>query len=156
MFAGKIKLAPKGRTAKNSSSPAPSKPAPAVPKNQDACLPGTGPDEIAVDPLNQLGTKRYAKGPPAASKPGAYQNSGGKVFPTAKNTGLSGDALRREQQKFFERGLAEGKDPAYLRGQAVEAGASKRIGGWGRPNDSLVDSELEAALKRAIEGLEEK
>ena len=84
-----------------------------------------------------------------ATQPGGYQQSGGRVFPTKRNSGLDGYALRQEQEKFFERGLSEGKDPSYLRGQAAEAG-STRAGGNRRPADRLLDPEAEAALQRAI------
>jgi hypothetical protein len=84
-----------------------------------------------------------------ALQPGGYQLSGGRVFPTKQNSGLDGYALRQEQEKFFERGLAEGKDPGRLRGQAAEAG-SKRAGGIHSPHDHLIDPEAEAALQRAI------
>jgi hypothetical protein len=76
--------------------------------------------------------------------------SGGRVFPTKQNSGLDGYALRQEQEKFFERGLSEGKDPGVLRGQAAEAG-SKRVGGINSPDDHLIDPEAEAALQRAIQ-----
>jgi hypothetical protein len=83
-----------------------------------------------------------------ASAPGAYRQSGGRVFPTAKNSGLNGHALRVEQGRFFERGLAEGKTAEALRGQAHEAG----IGRTGNPKqpDRLDDLEIEAALRRAL------
>ena len=85
-----------------------------------------------------------------ATQPGGYQQSGGRVFPTKQNSGLDGYALRQEQEKFFERGLSQGKLPGELRGQAQEAG-SKRAGGVNRADDHLVDPEAEAALQRAIQ-----
>jgi hypothetical protein len=81
-----------------------------------------------------------------ATQPGGYQQSGGRVFPTKRNSGLDGYALRKEQEDFFTRGLAQGHDPGYLRGQARVAG-EERTGG--KP-DRLDDPELEAALERAI------
>lgn len=83
-----------------------------------------------------------------AKQAGGYETSGKRVFPTMRNSGLDGYALRQEQEKFFERGLAEGKQPGYLRGQAKEAGV-ERIGRPGQP-DRLEDVEIEAALQRAI------
>ncbi|HEX4147185.1 MAG TPA: hypothetical protein VHY91_27050 [Pirellulales bacterium] len=81
-----------------------------------------------------------------ATQPGGYQQSGGRVFPTKKNSGLDRYALRQEQEKFFERGLSLGKLPGELRGQAAVAG-SKRANS---PDDHLIDPEAEAALQRAI------
>jgi hypothetical protein len=60
-----------------------------------------------------------------ATQPGGYQQSGGRVFPTKKNSGLDGYALRQEQEGFFERGLAQGKTPEELRGQARVAGEGR-------------------------------
>ncbi len=77
---------------------------------------------------------------------GGYQLSGGRVFPTKRNSGLDGYALRKEQEDFFTRGLAQGQDPGYLRGQARVAGEGRT----GSPPDRLDDPELEAALQRAI------
>ena len=81
-----------------------------------------------------------------ATQPGGYQQSGGRVFPTKQNSGLDGYALRQEQEEFFARGLSQGKLPGELRGQAATAG-SKRAN---RPDDHLIDPEVEAALQRAI------
>jgi hypothetical protein len=81
-----------------------------------------------------------------ATQPRGYQQSGGRVFPTKRNSGLDGYALRQEQEEFFTRGLSQGKLPGELRGQAAVAG-SKRAN---TPNDHLVDPEAEAALQRAI------
>jgi hypothetical protein len=81
-----------------------------------------------------------------ATQKGGYQQSGGRVFPTKQNSGLDGYALRQEQEGFFKRGLAQGHDPEYLRGQASVAG-EKRL----TNPDRLEDPELEAALQRAIE-----
>jgi hypothetical protein len=108
----------------------------------------------AVDFLGQAAAvyfarKKKKKEQGWAVQPGGYQQSGGRVFPTKRNSGLGGYALRHEQEKFFERGLAEGKDPGYLRGQAAEAG-SKRAFGLNSPDDHLIDPEAEAALQRAI------
>lgn len=89
-----------------------------------------------------------------ATQPGGYQQSGGRVFPTKRNSGLDGYALRQEQEKFFERGLWQGKSPEELRGQAKEAGL-ERIGRPGQP-DRLEDPEVEAALQRAIEKVRKK
>ncbi len=86
--------------------------------------------------------------PARAAMPGAYQQSGGRVFPTERNSGLSGRARREEQERFFERGLSQGKVPEELRGQAHEAGAG-RVGHKGQP-DALEDPDVEAALQRAI------
>jgi hypothetical protein len=86
----------------------------------------------------------------AASKPNAYWESGRRVFPTKRNSGLSGARLRAEQKEFFRRGLAEGKDPAYLRGQAAEAGYERR-GGWLSGNDRLAYEPAEKALQEALE-----
>ncbi|MEX0677908.1 MAG: hypothetical protein WD063_12580 [Pirellulales bacterium] len=80
-----------------------------------------------------------------AVQPRGYQQSGGRVFPTKRNSGLDGYALRKEQEDFFRRGLAQGHDPEYLRGQASVAGEGRT----GHP-DRLDDPELEAALQRAI------
>ena len=80
-----------------------------------------------------------------ATQPGGYQQSGGRVFPTKKNSGLDGYALRQEQEKFFERGLSQGALPEVLRGQAHEAGVPRH------GLDQLDDLEIEKALQRAIE-----
>jgi hypothetical protein len=85
-----------------------------------------------------------------AKQSGGYQRSGGRVCPTEHNSGLSGAELRQEQEKFFERGLAEGKEDWYLRGQASNAGLTRRGRPFG-PDDRLEDPEAEAALQRAIE-----
>jgi hypothetical protein len=66
----------------------------------------------------------------------------------------SGYALRQEQEKFFERGLSQGKDPGELRGQAKEAGL-ERVGRIGEP-DRLEDPDVEAALQRAIQKIRNK
>jgi hypothetical protein len=83
-----------------------------------------------------------------ARQRGGYQQSGGRVFPTEHNSGLTGPELRQEQEKFFERGLADGREDWYLRGQASNAGLTRR-GTPGR-DDRLEDPEAEAALQRAI------
>lgn len=92
--------------------------------------------------------RKKAKEPDAA-KAGAYQQSGRRVFPTEKNSGLKGEALRKEQEDFFERGLSEGKTADELRGQAHVAGVG-RSGRMSQP-DRLDDHEIEAALQRAIQ-----
>ncbi len=53
--------------------------------------------------------KKQKAGSLDASKPGAYRDSGGRVFPTEKNSGLKGEALRKEQEEFFERGISRVK-----------------------------------------------
>ncbi len=80
-----------------------------------------------------------------ATQKGGYQLSDGRVFPTKHNSGLEGHALRQEQERFFERGLLAGKDPGELRGQAREAGIPRTR------DERLDDSEVEAAMQRAIE-----
>jgi len=62
---------------------------------------------------------RYAT---PASQPGAYVNSGGLVFPTRRNSGLEGDALRGAQEAFTRVRLLEGQPVGVVRGQAREAG----------------------------------
>jgi hypothetical protein len=84
-----------------------------------------------------------------AKQPGGYQQSGGRVFPTEHNSGLTGAELRQEQDRFFERGVAEGKEDWHLRGQATNAGL-KRRGSAHTPSDRLEDAEVEAALQRAL------
>jgi hypothetical protein len=107
----------------------------------------------SVDFLGKAETVYFAKKKkktesPAASRPGAYRNSGGRVFPTEKNSGLTGEALRKQQEGFFERGISQGKTPEELRGQAQAAGL-ERIGRQDPP-DRLEDADVEAALQRAI------
>ncbi len=85
-----------------------------------------------------------------AKQSGGYQEVGGMCLPDEeKLRPRRSRVFCQEQEKFFDRGLAEGKDPGYLRGQADEA-CLPRAGGWGRPDDRIVDSEAEAALQRAI------
>jgi hypothetical protein len=108
----------------------------------------------AVDFLGQAEAVYFAKrskkkaAPEPASLPGAYRQSGGRVFPTERNSGLTGDALHKEQEKFCERGLAQGKSPGELRGQASVAGLGR--GGGTKQPDHIEDPEAEAALQRAI------
>jgi hypothetical protein len=71
-------------------------------------------------------------------------NGYGRVFPTKQNSGLDGYALRQEQEKFFERRLSQGALPDELRGQAHEAGVERF------KDHELADTEVEAALQRAI------
>lgn len=75
---------------------------------------------------------------------GGYQQSGGRVFPTERNSGLRGEELRQEQEDFFERRLSDGVRPDELRGQAHEAGVERF------KRDKLADAAAEAALQRAI------
>lgn len=89
----------------------------------------------------------------SAKQSGGYQRSGGRVFPTEHNSGLKGAELSREQEDFFRRGLAEGKEDWYLRGQASNAGL-KRHGMPGK-DDHLEDAEAEAALQRAMKRAKE-
>jgi RHS repeat-associated protein len=114
-----------------------------VPNPEPYALPETAPSP------KQWLRGRYVE---AASKPGAYQASGGRVFPTQRNSALRGPALRAEQQRFFERGLADGKSPGELRGQAASAGYERRrgINNVGGP-DTLADRGAESALQRAIQ-----
>jgi hypothetical protein len=79
----------------------------------------------------------------------AYTNSGGRIFPTRANSGLTGDALRAEQKAFFNRGLAAGKTPWELRGQARVQGYTRR--GSGFDEDHLADRGAERALQEAIQ-----
>jgi hypothetical protein len=102
----------------------------------------------AVDFLGQAEAVYFARKRQASSSKGAYQNSGGRVFPTKKNSGLDGYALRQEQEKFFERGLSQGKTPEELRGQAHQAGVERTGKGLDAP---LVDPEVEEMLKRVMQ-----
>ena len=94
--------------------------------------------------------KKKQAAPEPASLPGAYQQSGGRVFPTERNSGLTGDALAKEQEGFCERGLAQGKSPGELRGQASVAGLGRGGGGGSNQPDHIEDPGAEAALQRAI------
>jgi hypothetical protein len=87
----------------------------------------------------------------SASDPGAYWASEGRVFPTRRNSGLSDQILRAEQENFFLRGLREGRSPGMLRGQAAAAGYERRggINNVGGP-DRLADKGAEQALQRAM------
>ncbi|MCG8449682.1 MAG: RHS repeat-associated core domain-containing protein [Pirellulales bacterium] len=91
---------------------------------------------------------RYAN---AASDPGAYQASGGRVFPTLRNSGFRGATLRAEQQAFTERRLREGHPVRTIRGQAREAGL--RVDGR---NEVLADIGAENAVLRAIQAVESR
>lgn len=64
-------------------------------------------------------TGRYST---PASQHGAYQASGGRVFPTHRNSGLSGQVLRAEQEAFATTILTENNPIGVVRGQAREAG----------------------------------
>src|SRR5262249_37413996 len=83
-------------------------------------------------------------------RPGAFQDSGGRVFPTARNSGMSGDDLRAAQLDFFRKGITDGKSPAELRGQAAEAGYT-RLGGVYDPNEPLAAPGGENRLRQAIQ-----
>ena len=83
-----------------------------------------------------------------ASQPGAYKASSGKVFPTRRNSGLSGEALRSEQEAFAEKRLAQGNPVEVVRGQAREAGLTV----FGR-NERLADRGAEKAIQRALDVL---
>jgi hypothetical protein len=89
--------------------------------------------------------------PEPASLPGAYRQSGGRVFPTKQNSGLTGEALADEQERFCKRGLAQGKSPGELRGQASVAGLGRGGGGGSKQPDHIEDPGAEAALQRAIQ-----
>jgi hypothetical protein len=94
--------------------------------------------------------KKKNAAPEPASLPGAYLQSGGRVFPTTRNSGLAGDTLAKEQQRFCERGLAQGKSTEVLRGQASVAGLGRGGGGGSEQPDHIEDPGAEAALPRAI------
>jgi RHS repeat-associated protein len=117
------------------------------------CAPaGRVSDNVAGPSSNTVQQNRYwwrGRYSTPASQPGAYQASGGKVFPTRRNSGLGGEALRREQQAFAERRLAEGHPVEVVRGQAREAGLTS----LGR-NERLADRGAENAIQRALESVE--
>jgi hypothetical protein len=78
-----------------------------------------------------------------ASQPGAYVSSGGRVFPTRRNSGLSGDALRAEQEAFAARAAQNGKLIGQVRGQSQESGLTR----LSKP-DRLADPGAEKAIQR--------
>ncbi len=80
-----------------------------------------------------------------ASQHGSYQASGGRVFPTLRNSGLKGAELRAEQEAFTAGRLMEGNPVEIVRGQAGEAGLT--VFGW---NERLADRGAENAIQRAI------
>ena len=85
----------------------------------------------------------------SASRPNAYWESGRQVFPTLRNSRLSGAALRAEQREFFRRGLEAGKTTGELRGQAHVAGYERKHEISTR-RDYLADRGAEKALQDAI------
>jgi hypothetical protein len=94
---------------------------------------------------------RYAASKGWAAQPGGYwaaRQAGKDVFPTLRNSGLSGDALATEQLEFFRRGLAAGKDTSILRGQAATAGYT-RYTTWDA--DWLAQPGAENRLQQAIQ-----
>jgi hypothetical protein len=114
---------------------------------------GTYPRVAPTPPTTGSGTSSWLPGrySQSASSPGAYWQFGGRVFPTLRNSGLSGQALRQEQQTFFERGLQNGQSPALLRGQAAQAGYRRdfginNVGG----SDRLASTGAESALQQAM------
>ena len=86
---------------------------------------------------------RYSTG---ASQPGAFAESGGKVFPTLRNSGLRGDALRGSQEAFSRIRLLEGRPATSIRGQAGEAGLTVLD-----RNTRLADPGANKAVQRAIQ-----
>jgi hypothetical protein len=95
-------------------------------------------------------TGRYST---PASQPGAYQASASRVFPTHRNSGLSGQALRLEQEAFATKRLMENNPIGLVRGQAAEAGLTVfgRNAPIGTGGERLADTGAENAIMRAIE-----
>gem|GEM_PF-5362617 len=87
-----------------------------------------------------------------ASKANAYNDSGKRVFPTLKNSGLSGDDLRKEQESFVRRRLNEGASPEEIRGQAANAGLTRRVTST---SDELADRGADKAVNNAVEAFKE-
>lgn len=130
-------------------------PTPYIPRS----APTTGGTYTAIDDVSgvatsQAGTNvgrqgsgywwqgRYSS---SASQPGAYERSGGLVFPTRRNSGLTGDGLRGAQEAFAKVRLLEGNPVARVRGQAGEAGLTALEG-----NSRLADRGAENAVQRAL------
>ena len=123
----------------------------------------TTPIDAAPNPLgdflglNSGGTRttywwtgRYTTG---ASQHGAYQASGGKVFPTARNSALTGAELSAEQEAFTVHKLAENNPIGVVYGQAAEAGLT--VFGKNVPLEAdgvvrLAQRSAQAAIERAI------
>jgi hypothetical protein len=120
------------------------------------------PSSAAGKPSFAAGTSawqpgRYAKSKGWAVERGGYwraRQAGKDVFPTKYNSGLSGQALKKEQTQFFKRGLASGKDPAYLRGQASQAGYTRYDTFEG--GDRLAAPFAEQRLQQAIREIEQQ
>ncbi|HUT92888.1 MAG TPA: RHS repeat-associated core domain-containing protein [Thermoguttaceae bacterium] len=96
---------------------------------------------------------RYAQSKGWAVEPGGYwkaRQAGKDVFPTKRNSGLSGGALKTEQIEFFERGLRAGKDPGHLRGQASTAGYTRyhSLEGGDRLAAPFAEQRLQLAIRR--------
>ena len=87
-------------------------------------------------------TGRYST---SASQPGAYEESGGRVFPTLRNSDLKGEALRGAQESFTRIKLLEGNPVEVIRGQAGEAGLTVHGN-----NARLADQGAENAIQKAI------
>lgn len=84
---------------------------------------------------------RYVK---PASRPNAYWDSGQKVFPTRRNSGLNGAALRGEQTLYTVRQLSNGRSLSIVHGQALEAGLA------GDGANVLLDRGAQKAIDRAV------
>lgn len=94
------------------------------------------------------GQSKYIRGrySQPASNPGAFVDSGGRVFPTRRNSGLSGTALRASQESFARIRLLEGNPVETIRGQAGQAGLGVRGN-----NARLADPGAENAIQRALQ-----
>lgn len=81
-----------------------------------------------------------------ASQHGAYVASEGRVFPTTRNSGLQGDALRAAQEAFTRVRLLEGHPIQVVRGQARQAGLTVHGN-----NARIAQQGAENAVQRALE-----
>ncbi|MEO1006945.1 MAG: RHS repeat-associated core domain-containing protein [Planctomycetota bacterium] len=113
----------------------------------------TASDCLVVDDVAEAAAPRWRAGrySNSASSPGAYLDSGRRVFPTRRNSGLRGDQLRQEQVQFTRKRLAEGADIEEIRGQAAAAGLTRTFAG---ATSHLADPGAERAVQRGLEMLE--
>lgn len=82
----------------------------------------------------------------AAALPHFKKREHAGVFPTHRNSGLSGQALRAAQEAFARVRLLEGHPAETIRGQAGEAGLTVLEG-----NSRLADPGAENAVQHAID-----
>ncbi len=141
MRGARVSVSQGAQTAKASSAPVLKEPTPSAPTTE---IPSSPLPELPLKASSPWRAGRYSG---RASDPNAFWDSGKRVFPTLRNSGLKGKALRDAQRTFFTEGLRQGKSPGELRGQAAEAGYTRYCHDG---KDYLADPGAESMMQEAI------